>query len=153
MRNKSIMLLPVVHYLAEANLSVAWSRAFLTLAARRTGEIVPLPREHYRLSTTGVPAEDDGVRKALDSCLEANGHQAAHTVANTIFPQSLWRRAKGDRQKLFDEYLENLPTYVDMAPTKNRCGLYFSRLIAFGVDPKTGGRLTEVPTHRQVSQT
>jgi hypothetical protein len=93
----------------------------------------------------GVPTEDEAVRKALDACLAASGYQGAHTVANTIFPASLWRRAKGDRGKLYEEYLENLPSYVEMAPEKNRSGLYFSRLIAFGVEPRTGERLPEVP--------
>ncbi|HEV3456479.1 MAG TPA: thymidylate synthase [Thermoanaerobaculia bacterium] len=143
MRSKRNMAVPVEHYIEEENLSLAWSRAFLALAARRDEEIVPL-----LVSITGfaggVPAEDEAVRKALDACLAANEYQGSHTVANTIFPQSLWRRAKGDRNALYEEYLENLPSYVDMAPDKNRCGLYFSRLIAYGVDPKTGERLAEV---------
>jgi hypothetical protein len=134
------MAVPVEHYIEEANLSLAWSRAFLALSARRDEEIVPLLVSITGF-TGGVPAEDEAVRKALDACLAANGYQGAHTVANTIFPQSLWRRAKGDRNVLYEEYLENLASYVDMAPDKNRCGLYFSRLIAFGVDPRAGGRL------------
>lgn len=143
MRSKSIMPVPIEHYIEEESLSVAWCRAFLALAARRDAEIVPL-----LFSITGfdrgVPAEDEAVRKALDACLAANDHQSSHTVANTIFPQSLLRRAKGDRDALYEEYLENLPSYVAMAPDKNRSGLYFSRLIAFGVDPRTGEQIPEV---------
>jgi hypothetical protein len=144
MKSKRTTSLPLVHYISESNLSVAWARAFLPLAARSDAEIVPLLVSVTGF-TGGLPAEDDAVRTALDACLAANGEQSVHTVANTIFPQSVWRRAKGNRQTLYDEYLENLPSYVALCPTKNRSGLYFSRLIAYGIDPETGERDEAVP--------
>jgi hypothetical protein len=59
-------------------------------------------------------------------------------VANTIFPQTIWRLARGNRQELYRQYLENLPHYVRWEPSRNRKGTYFSRLVGFDVDPKTG---------------
>ena len=49
----------------------------------------------------GQPVEDEDLRQALDACLEADGQQSTETVAKTIFPQGMWRRAKGDRAKLY----------------------------------------------------
>ena len=62
-------------------------------------------------------------------------------VAKTIFPAAIWRRVKGDRQELYRYYREYLPDYVAMAPNKNSHGLYFARLIGFGLDPKTGSQV------------
>jgi hypothetical protein len=73
------------------------------------------------------------------------GMQKIQTVANTIFPQALWRLAKGDRKALWAAYRENLPAYVAMEPNRNRKGLYFSRLIAYDLDPKSGERLAHIP--------
>jgi hypothetical protein len=101
------------------------------------------------VSFTGFPngdvAEDADVRSALDAALVGEGMQKIHTVANTIFPQRLWRAAKGDRAALYAIYRENLPEYVAMKPYKNRRGLYFGRLIAFDRDHKTGERLSHIP--------
>ena len=128
----------------EANLSVAWARMFLDLAARRGEEISPLA-----LSVTGFkddePLEDGPLREALDMSLEANKLQCVNTVANTIFPRSLWLEVNRNRKELYEIYLENLPSYVAMASKKNGRGLYFARLIAFNTDPKTGKRLHYVP--------
>jgi len=128
----------------DTNLSVAWARMFLRLTVRSDAEIAPLVVSVTRFKD-GEPVEDETLRKALDTCLETNGLQPVHTVANTIFPQSLWQMAKGDRKDLYAAYLENLPSYVAMASSKNNRGLYFARLIAFHTDPKTGERLPYVP--------
>ena len=121
------------------NLSVAWARAYHAVSTAPGREIAPLI-----VSFSGVggdePEEVPAIREALDATLAASGMQEAHTVANTIFPQSLWRRADGDRARLFSRYVERLPDYVAMAPRKNGRGLYFARLIAFDTDPKTGQR-------------
>ncbi len=132
-------LAPIQHFVEEPNLSVAWARVFLSLSGRSDAEVVPL-----LISVTGFnngqPIEDTALRDALDRCLDASDRQSVHTVANTIFPQSLWRRAKNNRQGLYEAYLEMLPDLVEMCPSQNRHGLYFARLIGFGVDPKTGER-------------
>jgi hypothetical protein len=77
-----------------------------------------------------VPIEDAAVRKALDDGLEASGKQSSHTVANTIFPESLWN-PKQPRKVLFERYKMSLPR-LRKASKKNRHGLYFQRLIEGG---------------------
>jgi hypothetical protein len=138
--------LPVIN---EANLSLAWARMFVRLAERSDAELAPLV-----VSVTGFKdgeaMEDETVRQSLDACLEATERQCVNTVANTIFPQSLWLMAKGNRKEFYATYLENLPSYVAMAPSKNGRGLYFARLIAFYSNPRTGERLPYVPTGGEV---
>jgi hypothetical protein len=131
----------------EANLSVAWARAFSVVSAKYGRELSP-----FLVSITGfhsgIVSEEKELRHALDTSLEESGHQSIETIANTIFPESLWRRSGCDRTKLFAEYIENLPDYVAMAPEKNCCGLYFARLIAFDLDPTTGNQLPHIPVER-----
>jgi hypothetical protein len=99
------------------------------LTRGRPHEVAPLV-----VSITGfnhsVPIEDAGVRKSLDALLESSGLQSCHTVANTIFPESLWN-PKRPRQLLFDRYKMSLPR-LRKASKKNRRGLYFQRLIEGG---------------------
>lgn len=128
----------------QPNLSLAWAEAFRAIREIPGHRISPLA-----LTFSGFgkeePVEDQGVRDALDAVLEASGKPSVQTVANTIFPQVLWRRAKGDRQVLYAAYRENLPDYVAMEPQQNKRGLYFARLTAFGLDHKTGDPLPQFP--------
>jgi hypothetical protein len=128
----------------EPKLSVAWARAFLGLLDHPRKEYVPC-----LVSIAGLngadPEADADLRDALDACLEANGHDRVQTVANTIFPQSLWRRAKGNRNAFFRSYLEDLPSFVEM-DRRNRRGIYFARLIGFGLNPTDALGLPHAPT-------
>lgn len=130
--------------ITQPNVSLAWANAFLAVRKISGHKLSPLT-----LSFTGFEGgkitEDPEIRGALDAALVASDMQKIQTVANTIFPQSLWRCAKGKRETLYAEYKENLPEYVAFEPHKNRRGLYFGRLIAFDVDPVTGGRLAHIP--------
>ena len=129
---------------AETNLSVAWARAFLEVSAKSARELSPFCVSIIGFRN-GMVAEDEDLRHALDTALDASGHNSVETVANTIFPESLWRRSGRNRATLFEQYLENLPDYITMEPVRNRCGLYFARLIAFDIDPTTGNRLPHMP--------
>ena len=128
----------------QPNLSLAWAEAFLALRERSGHRVSPLT-----LSFTGIAdgqvTEVPGIRGALDDTLKASDMQKVQSVANTIFPLSLWRHAKGDRAALYAEYRANLPEYVAMEPHKNRRGLYFARLIAYGMDAVSGEQLAYVP--------
>jgi len=134
---------------SEPSLAAAWSRAFLTISRSAGRELSPF-LVSIAADPDGQPAENEDLRHALDACLEQAGQQPVETVAKTIFPQAMWRRAKGDRHKLYKNYLEFLPDFVSMAPQQNSQGLYFARLIGYATDPKTGtqeahlsGRLKE----------
>jgi hypothetical protein len=132
--------------LQERNLSRAWGSVFVR-AQRPGAEFSP-----FLLSLTDIdqsgPDEVADLREALDECLAANDCDSVDTVANTIFPQSLWKQAKGDRSQLYATYLEYLPDYVSMAPTKNHSGLYFARLIGYAVAPSKGTSEPHIPLDR-----
>jgi hypothetical protein len=130
--------LPLI--IEETNLSYAWSRAFLHIIDHSGKEISPLLITLTGLDN-GMPNENKDIRDALDNCLTINSEQSVHTVANTIFPASYWQRSKHDRNKLFDTYLENFPRIQALAPKKNKRGLYFERLIAYGSGPNNGNQL------------
>lgn len=120
----------------QPNLSLAWAAAFQAVDAIPGKEVNSLS-----VSFTGLSPDIEEVREIrdlLDNALDLQGMQSIHTVANTIFPSSLWRLARGDREVFYREYLENLPHYTKMSPYKNRGGTYFSRLISFDVDPIQG---------------
>ena len=113
------------------NLSHAWAKAFLHVIDNPGKEISPLVVSITGF-TDGEPQEDTDIRQSLDTCLVENGEQKIHTVANTIFPHSLWRRSKYERKELFKRYLNIFPRIKAAEPNKNRLGIYFERLIAFG---------------------
>jgi len=72
----------------------------------------------------------DPVRTALDAVLINREFNSTNTVANTIFPQSLYRFAKFDRQKLYKLYLD-LVQRIKAIDRRNKDGIYFERLIRF----------------------
>jgi hypothetical protein len=128
--------------IAEPNLSTAWARAFLHILDHPGKEVSPLVITIDGFND-GVPLEDEAVRQALDVALLAVGEQEVHTVANTIFPTSVWRLSRGDRQRFYATYIKNVDRYKALAKSKNNRGLYFERLIAFGTDgiPCDGNQL------------
>jgi hypothetical protein len=129
---------------SESSLSEAWAQAFLMFMERQDRKLSP-----YMVSIVadqdGNPVEDRDLRDALDACLDEMGQQSIEVVAKTIFPAAIWRQSKGDRQRMYAYYREYLPDYVAMAPNKNSHGLYFARLIGFGMDPKTGEQEEHLP--------
>jgi hypothetical protein len=128
----------------ETNLSVAWGKVLLRVLDNPGTSVSPLV---ISLSgfTDGEIDEDAEVRRALDELLTGQGDQNTHTVANTIFPASVWRLAKYDRELFFKLYLEDgYPSYKELCPSKNDRGLYFQRLIAFGRGPHDGNQLEHI---------
>jgi len=128
----------------QPNLSLAWAEAYLAACEARGHIVSPLVVSFTGFQGDG-PIEDEKVRDAVDTALEGSGMQSVQTVANTIFPQVLWRRAKGDRAAFYQSYLESLPDFVAMDSIQNRRGLYFGRLIAYGHDHRNGERLASYP--------
>ena len=132
----------------ETNLSHAWARALLQVIDHSGTEISPLV-----ISVTGFqngePLEDASVRGALDVALVHKGEQSVNTVANTIFPYSLWRRSQYERQEFYQRYINILPRAKALEGSKNRRGLYFERLIAFGEGPHDGNQLEHIILEHQ----
>lgn len=121
----------VAHYFERTNLSHAWAEALRVVLAH--GEAAPMI-----VSVTGfndgVPEEEPTIRNALDAALKADDLQTCETVANTIFPNSLWNPAAPAKQ-LYDRYAKILPKLMK-ATRKNQRGLYFQRLISGGAAAK-----------------
>jgi len=114
-------------HIEEYNLSVAWAKAFLKAMESGFTEITPLVITVKGLTDS---VADDGtlIRNALDEALLKQGKSSCDTIANTIFPQSLWN-PKRERQLLYDRYT-NIQPRLKKCPA-NKLGIYFNRLIAF----------------------
>lgn len=111
----------------NSNLSIAWAEAFLALMKPGCTEITPLI-----VTVTGVDGEEveehEEVRQMLDKALKHH-NSSCHTVANTIFPRSLWNPVR-DRALLFERYMRHAWPRAQKCRANNR-GTYFQRMIAF----------------------
>jgi len=108
----------------ETNLSRAWITALEHADAEKSREITPLI-----LTLTGFD-ETKEIRNVLDKALDEDKINSVDTVAETIFPASLYRLCKYDRNAFYNEYIANLPRIHSIDKRNNR-GTYFERLIAF----------------------
>jgi hypothetical protein len=113
--------------ITEASISRAWLKA-ITLANSSPRKEVPNLIVTINGLAEGVDIEEASVRNTLDAALEANDNFSVSTVANTIFPVSLWRKSL-PRDALFDRYLKLWPRIN--AVRQNRRGTYFQRLISY----------------------
>lgn len=111
----------------SSNLSLAWAEAFLALMAPGRTELTPLVVTVKGIDGDSVP-EHPGIRSALDKALMRTG-TSCHTVANTIFPKSLWNPLR-TRDLLYERYIKHAWPRVKKCHANNR-GTYFQRLIAF----------------------
>jgi hypothetical protein len=112
----------------QPSISHVWAKALLHVLAHPGKTISPLIVSITGFQARTIP-EDPTFRAAVDVALEQANEQSAHTVANTIFPESIWRLARGDRNRLYEIYLRSFPRFQALAKRQNRRGLYFERLI------------------------
>jgi hypothetical protein len=117
--------------IADTNLSRAWARLFLQIFDSRRTELSPLTLSLTGFDTDGSIAEITGVRESLDRTLKLKHKISVETVAFTIFPERLWKIARGDRKRLFSLYAGAFPRYVAMNRAANGRGLYFERMTNF----------------------
>lgn len=127
---------PVV--ISDTNLSRLWSQILVYAIDHPGTEITPLVASLSGFGGQDIIPELPPVREALDALLRRRDDEVA-TVANTIFPQSVWRISGGNRDVLYSEYVAALPRYAAL-DSRNKNGTYFSRLIAYDVDARTGVR-------------
>lgn len=115
-------------HITENNLSIAWAKAFL--ASMRHPELSPLTITVTGLDNDDIP-EYAPIRSELDDSLNSHSLRSCHTVANTIFPKSLWNPKRG-AQLLFDRYNHSCK---QIRKCKDNChGIYFERMISYGID-------------------
>jgi hypothetical protein len=122
------------NYIEEPNLSVAWARALQLATQRGRTEIAPLVVAITGFDKAGNFEEEPKIRAELDKLLALEDMQTVDTVANTIFPNSLWNPA-ADRRILFDRYRRIIPR-LRKASRKNSRGIYFERMISGGPSGK-----------------
>ena len=140
-----------VHIVAE-NLSAAWIAATDALMQPGVDAIEPLVVTLTGFGEDSRPLECPGVSALIDAELRAlhdeadikKGKKSLHralsvgTVASTMFPESIWNPA-APRAALFATYEKMLPRLK--RDTRNKRGLYFERLIAYGSGPQNGNQL------------
>jgi hypothetical protein len=114
----------------RGSISSVWERAIRTLVSPGIKELVPLVVTIDQFDGTNDPIEDATVREPLDAHLNGSGLQTVETVANTIFPNSLWNPTR-PASDLYSRYKTILPR-LRHASKKNRRGLYFERMITGG---------------------
>jgi hypothetical protein len=123
------------------NLSVAWAEAFLALMEPGVSKITPMTVNIVDIQN-GVAKEDPKIRQMLDAALGAECGTNCHTVANTIFPKSLWNPAR-ERELLYQRYLRYAWPLVEKC---NNRGTYFQRMIAFEHTPDPVNQIEQVIT-------
>lgn len=110
------------------NLSVAWAKAFLASVEPRKSDLSPLLIRVNDFSDN-IIQEDKVIRQSVDKYLSKFSEQSCHTVANTIFPISLWN-PDSNRKSLYDRYNSIFPL-IKKSCAVNRFGLYFQRMISY----------------------
>ncbi len=124
--------------ITATNVSEAWLRSLEYVRSAKGGRAV-----HLVTSVTDPAAEIPEVRDVLDAFLWGRKEQTTDTVAETIFPYSLYQDPGFDwtpdisveqenlldaaADDLYDSYVEMLPTLLTVAG--NTRGTYFARMI------------------------
>jgi thymidylate synthase len=134
------------------NLSIAWAEVFVKLMDHGVNELAPVLLTVTDLDGTGVASERPAIRERLDRALVEHGLQTCHTVANTIFPESLWVPGEADSaRRLYERYGSIWPRVRHHH--QNRRGVYFRRLTAYQPDGAAGEPVNQlqhiIDTYRQ----
>jgi len=111
---------------SSPNLSEAWARAFLRVAQTKKRELGPLV---VTVDTVFGVQERADIRGLLCAHLARCNETPIDTVANTIFPMSLWNRSSS-RHVLFGRFDTIWPKMKKNLANRN--GTYFRRFTAFG---------------------
>lgn len=134
------------------SLSIAWAEVFLRLMDHGMSEPAPVVLTVTDLDGSGVASERPAIRERLDRALGEHGLQTCHTVANTIFPASLWIPGEANSaQRLYERYESIWPRVRHNH--QNRRGVYFRRLTAYHPDGAAGEPVNQlqhiIDTYRQ----
>jgi hypothetical protein len=116
-----------------SNLSEAWIDAMAAVSAPGVASVVPLIVNIAGFEAGG-PAEHLGVRRAVDAALLTRGRKycATETTANTIFPESMWRRHRlAGADEFMRRYAEDVAPRLRVADRRNRKGTYFERMVNY----------------------
>jgi hypothetical protein len=117
----------IIEPIVAESLSVAWAKGFVGLMQRSQGVVTPMIVSITGF-TEGIVTEDLTIRSLLDRELTIRHKSSCNTVANTIFPLSMWNARLGS-SVLYDRYSFAWPR-IKRYPA-NRRGVYFQRFIAY----------------------
>jgi signal transduction histidine kinase len=117
----------IEHFIEDEKLSLAWGRALEIVARQR--EVAALTVALTGFDHKGRCVEDPAIRRALDAVLRSRRHGSVETVANTIFPESLWN-PDASSADLYARYTRILPKLRRVRA--NSHGTYFERMIDGG---------------------
>jgi len=113
--------------ISSVSISDAWLTSVALAANGPRREVVNLNVTVNGLERGG-PEEDLEVRSLLDEMLSVEEMGSVETVANTIFPASLWNPRR-PKEALFERYMKAFPK-IRKHPA-NRRGTYFERMINY----------------------
>lgn len=113
--------------ITAGSVSSAWLKAIQLASTRPRKEVSNLTVNIENLTAT-TDLEDATIRATLNKALAKNNNFSVSTVANTIFPASLWR-SNLPRAFLFKRYLKLWPRISKIQ--QNRRGTYFQRMISY----------------------
>lgn len=108
-------------------LSSAWARAFLEVMKPGVTRVAPLVVTVAEFEDE-VPVENEQIRDRLDAELANLGLKSVATVANTLFPSSLWNPDADVNADLLYERYERIWPWIKR---DNKRGGYFRRLTAY----------------------
>lgn len=130
------------------NLSDAWAKAFL-MCHQTSGGVMSPGIVRFGIQDENVGVESTAIREIIVKKLQPllkNPYplqDVVETVAGTIFPESIWTLAKGDRKVFFKMYEHMIPRIRHIS--NNRRGTYFERLVAFeGANGKKVNQLEHI---------
>lgn len=116
------------NYIADSNLTLAWGKAISLILDQKGYEIQPL-FVSVTMNHEGCINQEADLLIEIDNFLDSHEKYSCHTVANTIFPRSLWNPIK-DRKLLYDRFEKIYPT-IKKVDSGNIKGRYFERLINY----------------------
>src|SRR5436190_1519718 len=112
----------------EPNISRAWTKLFAHVMESGTEELSPVVVTTDGLTVASID-EEKHVREGLSKALAEQGKSSPNTVANTIFPATLWNRNR-PRDLLYKRYLKCAWPRIRKCPANVR-GTYFQRFMAY----------------------
>jgi thymidylate synthase len=123
--------------ISDSTISGAWSQAFLQLMKPGVTEVAPMvvsinfnSTSHFDQEVIAESLLDESIARLKASHAKYSKLQSVTTVANTIFPISMWNPSLPDNaEKLFERFDKAWPRIKRCK--HNRRGSYFRRMTSF----------------------
>src|SRR4051812_49112830 len=129
MRRRTTTVAIEPFFASSGNLSEAWAEVTLRLLEPGVSDLSSVVVSVSEFDDNG-PVEMPTIRRRLDAELRAHGKRSIETVANTIFPESLWQPDIPDNDPALYARYERIWPRFQRDPA-NRHGVYFRRLTSF----------------------